>query len=431
MATRQRSYSVRYGGWKAGSLDGADVSEPAYVGIHACYDELHPGPPYRSGGPLLVSKKKVSLDRTAAFSSRTYFAPVHSWNGHLTADAYVPGVEPTAMNLAGWGSKGWNRAFPTHPIYNLGVSLLEMKDFTRMITQTRDFFNGIRHLSFSRTPKSIGDLFSSLKKGSADAAGDYLNLQFGWVPFVQDIAFLLQMKRKLEQKMAWLKKHNGKSFRRNFEMDRSSFSEGIDRFTYPLATMKPTLSTELYHGYLFDFQNIPIQKTYSRRIWFRSKWRMWIPELADWRADKTHLKFSLVGLDLDPSIVYKATPWSWLLDWFVNVGTILQNIYLRARYHVVAEYAYVMGSENYRYDAPGFVSVNTGQQFINFQTFSLDWPGYQTMSGVSKTYYEFRQRVEANPYGFGITFSSFSAYQWSILVALGLTRGGRSFATRS
>jgi len=302
-----------------------------------------------------------------------------------------------------------------------------------MVKQTWNFFGGIRNLSFSRSPKSVGEALFHFGRGTSEAAGDYLNLQFGWVPFLQDLAFLLDMQRKLAQKMAWLKKHNNKSVRRNFEMDASGFSEGLDRFTYPFATMKPTLTTELYKGYLLDWQNIPVQKTYKRRIWFRSKWRFMIPELNDNSWRNKALQFALVGLDLDPSVIWKATPWSWLLDWFTNVGAILQNIYLRARFHCVAEYAYVMGSEDYQYDAPGFTEVNTGQQWYHsyplpFETY---WPGSLKLAGVSRTYFKFRQRVEANPYGFGITFSSLSAYQWSILAALGLTRGGRSFATRA
>jgi len=334
------------------------------------------------------------------------------------------------MNLSGWGAKGWNRAFPIHPIYNLGVSLAEIRDLPRMLKQTWGFFSSTRHISFSRKPGTVGGFLASVGDGISEAAGDYLNLQFGWVPALQDLNFLLSMQKKLAQKVAWLRRHNGKSIRRNFEMDSNGFSESLDRFIYPYATMKPTLPTELYKGFLFDYQNIPVRKTYNRRIWFRSKWRFYIPELAEDGVLTKALKFNLVGLALDPSIVYKATPWSWLLDWFVSVGAVIQNIYLRLRFQCVAEYAYILCSEDYEYEAPGFTEVNTGKQHFD-QNFNVVWPGSLKLSGVSKTYYEFRQREEANPYGFGITFSSLSAYQWSILAALGLTRGGKSFATRT
>jgi len=431
MAQRSRKNIVRYGGWNAGTLNGSVALEPIYNGQHSCTDEVHPGPPYRTGGPLLIQKKKVFLHRTANFSSRTLFTPVQAYSGHMCVLAYVPSPEPTPLSLAGWGSKGWNRAFPVHPIYNLGVSLAEVRDVPRMITQTWRFFNSIRGISLSRVPRNIAEAIHFFKRTTRNSADDYLNLQFGWVPFLQDLEFILSMQRKLEKKLAWLKKHNGKSFRRKFEMDKTEFSEDIARLIPPYQTLRPILTTELYAGSgLLVNAQIPIQKTYNHRIWFSSKWRMYIPELAN-HGTSHRLNFSLLGLDLDPSVVYKATPWSWLLDWFVNVGAILQNIYLRARYHVVAEYAYVMCRESFTYQAPGYTSVNTGRQVFGPGS-TVIWTGKPlSLSGVSSTVYEFRQREEANPYGFGITFSSLSTYQWSILAALGLSRRSKHSSPRS
>ncbi len=429
MASRSRKRVIRYGGWPCGTLNGSPRSEPAYMGTHSCDDELHPGPPYHSGGPLSISKRKFSIDRTADISVRYNLAPVQSYYGHLCCTAYVPSPEPTPRSLSGWGAIGWNRTFPVHPIYNLGVSLAEIKDLPRMLTQTWEFFKSIRSIKFSRYARtSVGEFLGSTVKGVREASGDYLNLQFGWVPFLQDLAFLTDMQRKLARKMAWLKKHNGKSIRRKVTLDASSFSEKIDRTIVPFTSMSPVLPTQLYSGSVVSTDYLPITKTYSGRIWYSAKYRLYIPELTNFSTKA--LQFSLVGLDLDPSIIYRATPWSWLLDWFLNVGTVLQNIYLRARFHVVAEYAYVMGSEDYRYDAPGYCDVNTGVFSWNGSAFV--WSGKpRRLSGASQTTYEFRKREEANPYGFGFTFKGLSAYQWSILAALGLTGRGRSLATRA
>jgi len=429
MAYRVRKRYVRYGGWPAGLKNGTSVSEPAYAGLHSCIDEVHPGPPYKTGGPLLVTKKMINLDRSRPFFSRAYFGPLSSYDGHMTVLPYIPSPEPIPLSLSGWGAKGWNRAFPVHPIYNLGVSLIELKDLPSMLVQTQRFFSGMRGLSFSLSHGSVGGLFSSLKSGTSEAAGDYLNLQFGWIPFLQDLAFLLEMQAKLARKIAWLKKHNGKTVRRNFEMDAGGFSEDVPRVVQPFTTLSPVLNTELYSGSVVATASIPVQKTYDRRIWFSSKWRFFIPELVKPGMSLTPLKLALSGIDLDPSIIYKVIPWTWLLDWFVSVSALFQNIYFRARYHVVAEYAYVMCRENFTWVAPGYADFNIGQQYVA-PPFVLTWPSTRRISGASTTYYEFRQREEANPYGFGITFASLSAYQWSILVALGLSRGKHSRAPR-
>jgi len=431
MAYRVRKRTVRYGGWVAGALSGTVKLEPSYVGSHSCTDEVHPGPPYLTGGNLSISKRKFSLGRTTSFSAHDLTTFNSNWDGHLCVLAYIPSPEPIQLSLAGWGAKGWNRAFPLHPIYQLGVSLLELKDLPHMVFQTWSFFGRLFSAVKAGGFNTIGAFFGSFKN-LREIPNDYLNLQFGWAPFLQDLAYILSMQDKLRQKLAWLKKKNGKAIRRNFEMDAGGFSEGISRNIVPLTSLSPVLPTMLYSGSVVTSVPLPVQKSYNRRIWFSSKWRFYIPELAGLPRDSiVPLKWALTGIDLDSTILYKVFPWSWLLDWFVSVGAVVQNINLRAKYHVVAEYAYVMCRENFTYRAPGYADVNTGVfQYLGGGIFG--WTGVpRRVSGVTDTVYEFRQREEANPYGFGITFASLSAYQWSILVALGLSGGGKRFATRT
>lgn len=298
-----------------------------------------------------------------------------------------------------------------------------------MITQTRDFLNSIRSLKLSKVPKTVGQFLKDVKKGPAYMGAHYLNLQFGWVPFLQDLFFITQMKEKLHKKMAWLTRKNGKGVYRDVELDKGGFSEDIPRVVASSVTCFPTLSSNCYDAGMSIPYSYPILKTYDHRIWFVAKYRFWIPELANDKylvRDHSRLEAELLGLALDPTILYKVTPWSWLLDWFTSTGSVVQNIYLRAKYHVVAEYAYVMCRENFTYQAPGYVRVQTGKQV------SFVWVGpILTFTGASRTEYEFRTREVANPYGFGLTYASLSAYQWSILAALGLTRRSKHSAVRA
>jgi len=431
MAQRIRKHVIGYGGWTCGKgpfSSSVIAKEPYFSGEHSCVDETHPGPPYRTGGPLLVKKNKVFIKRFSPFSSH-YFDGLGWYDGYMGVTPYIPPVEPTPRSLSGWGAKGWNRTFPLHPVYQLGVSLIELKDFPRMITQTQEFVRSIRNLPLSNVAKTVGQALKDIKKGPKYMSEHYLNLQFGWVPFLQDLFFLTQAKEKLHKKLRWLTRKNGKGVRRKVELDAGGFSEEIPRFIASSSTCFPILSSNCYDSGMSIPYPYSVRKTYDHRIWFSAKYRFWIPELASdpySLEDHALLKSELLGLALDPTILYKVFPWSWLLDWFTSTGNVVQNIYLRAKYHVVAEYAYVMCSENYSYQAPGYVRVQTGKQV------SFVWVGpIRTMSGESRTEYEFRNREVANPYGFGFTFASLSAYQWSILVALGLTGGGKSFATRT
>ena len=431
MAQRDRKYVIRYGGEYAGVGNNGDRFVPAFYGEHSCVDETHPGPPYNSGGPLLVKKKKVYICR-----SRRHYTFYHSllgwYDGKYYVNAYVPSPEPAPISLTGWGVRGYNATIPTHPIYQLGVSLLELKDLPGMVSQTKRGFQLLvkNHFSLTSGIKTVRDLLrraKSLPKGAGEA---YLYGAFGLAPMIQDLLFLLKMQQKLDKKIAWLRRHNGKSVRRKIELDAGEFSEDISRNVSPIVTVGPTQSTDLYASGQGSAEPFPSLKTYKRRIWFAAKYRYWIPELAkDPRIapPSGDLVRFLLGLSPDPSIIYKVMPWSWLLDWFVPVGSALSNVYNMAKYGVVAEYAYVMCSESFTYQAPGKIVMHSGKLSPMFTWIDPDW----TFSGVSRTEYDFRQREVANPFGFGVTYASLSAYQWSILAALGLSRGSKHSAPRA
>jgi len=428
MAQRTRHNDIRYGGRFCGILNGSTRTMDAFIGRHTLIDETHPGPPYRTGGPLLVKKKKVYIHSTESYEAHYNPVPHQDWKGYLYVRPYIPSPEPSQLDISGWGAYGWNKAHPLHPIYSLGVSLAELKELPSMLKNTWEGMNKLRGLPFTGKPKTIRDFLNDSRKGAVQAGGDYLNLQFGWVPFVQDVVFLINMKRKLENKILWLRSVNGKSIRRRFELNFTENSVDIARTVVPQATVSPVLPTQLYSGSVVTSYPFPILKSYRRRIWFSSKWRVAMPELDDLQDNLTTLKLDLLGLSLDPSIIYRLIPWSWLLDWFSSVGSAISNIYLRSQHGVVAEYAYVMCRETYRYDAPGQVNCNVGNRAFPSGVWSQ---GQRKMGGVSHTIYEFRQREVANPFGFGVKYASLTEYQWSILVALGLSRGGKHYAPRS
>ena len=426
MAPRTRSTFHKFGGKAViQNWDGSGQTLDTYFGVHTCTDETHPGPPYRTGGPLSVKKDYFLHGLTRRWDA-TLGTGIY-YHGRMWSKPYIPAV-PTATNLSGWGAIGWNRTYPLHPIYNLGVSIGEMKDLGGMVNQTIRGFNSIRRFSsaYAKSFSSVGAFLRSAKTTSRNIGDSYLYGAFGLWPMLQDLIFLLQEQEKLNKKLRWLQRHNGKTIRRKIELDKGGFSESIPRFITPAASLLPSLHTSFYGPKAFVGVNMPLTKTYDRRIWFVAKYRIWIPELVGWSPAKPPpggLQLDLLGLAPDPAIIWKLFPWSWLLDWFTSVGAMISNIYLRAHSQVVAEYAYVMASENYTWRALSYCDVREGDLAVIYRLTNL--------LCESSTRYVLRNRVVANPYGFGITFKSLSAYQWSILAALGLSRGGKHSNPRS
>lgn len=417
MANRTRTRIVRYGGEKCGVQSNiGTLFTPLKLGIRTCTDQTHSGPPYRSGGPLLIRKTKYSIQRFPHFNVAQ--GPV-SFSGYLSATTYTPSIPPSPGSLAGWGAKGWNLTVPTRPIYQLGVSLVELKDITRTLKGTMDAMRALRGVNFSNVATSVGGFLNDVKKGSKYLADNYLNLSFGWAPMVQDMQFMLNYQLALSKKLNWLRKQNGKSVRRKIELDKSAYSEWVGVFTNAPSTLSPSISTAFYADSASPyFANVT--KKVKTRIWYSAKYRFWIPNIpkAASRASNS-LKRQFTGLDLDPTTLYKAYKWTWLLDWFTSVGAVVQNLFNMAKFSVVAEYAYVMSSEYYQYDAPAECRVNRGT--YSFAT--LKFPGQLYLRGSSQTVYEFKQREAASPFGFGITIGSLSNFQWSILVSLGISHG--------
>lgn len=393
------------------------VYETSYPCDHVCVDETHPGPPYRTGGPFTVTKKSIYLHRFDTLNAS--FSALGWCNVRMGVNPYVPGSAPTPTSLSGWGAKGWSRTQPLHPITNLGVSLIELRDLPRMISQTKAGLKALANLpnTLKGAGQTVGSFLSSAEKLSRNSGDAYLYGAFGVYPMLKDLLGFYDLQKKLDRKISWLRRHNGKAVRRKVELDSWEYSENIARTIAPTSTCYPSLSSTLYAPGQTSAVSIPILKSYKRRIWYSAKYRYWIPELAKpFSPVPNRLKADLLGLSLDPSIIYKVTRWSWLLDWFTSVGSAMSNVYSRWAYHVVAEYAYVMCSETLTYKCPGYVTMHQGK-------FTTSWSKPdRVQNGVSTTVYEMRSRAVANPYGFGITFASLSAYQWSILAALGLSR---------
>jgi hypothetical protein len=127
--------------------------------------------------------------------------------------------------------------------------------------------------------------------------------------------------------------------------------------------------------------------------------------------DRIALLAKQVGADPSPETIWNLAPWSWALDWFSNTGSVVQNISsFQSDGHVLA-YGYMMehSSSTDTYSLDGCTLTN-GQP--------LEIPVFTLTTEVKK-------RRKANPYGFGVRWDGLSAFQYSILAALGITRYGR------
>jgi len=107
--------------------------------------------------------------------------------------------------------------------------------------------------------------------------------------------------------------------------------------------------------------------------------------------------------NLSWSLLWQLTPYSWLVDWFCNLGTVIDNAEMFNRLGLVLNYGYLMCEEKRSY-ASTYIQ-KTGNSFS------------------SQHVYTRQRRRRANPFGFGIKDSGLNPTQLSLLGALVASRG--------
>lgn len=294
-------------------------------------------------------------------------------------------VHPVSAGaLDAWGTKAIAATIPTNPNADVAVAAAEL------------FREGL--------PKRIGsELLRDQVAWYRKAGSEYLNLEFGWKPLVSDLRDLSKSIMETERLLKQLARDSGKKVRRGLTFPEIRTTDvqvrsknylflGNDPGSYDLmrqddGSTTTTSSTKTWFSGSFSYHYDPADLTNVSRI-----------------ATQARI---LYGLRLDPEVLWNLTPWSWLADWFVDVGPVLHNLSMFGQDGLVMNYGYIMQQRD-------DVTTDTMRNVYTFGGPSGNLTSSYSL--VSK------RRMPATPFGFGLTFESFTSRQMAILGALGLTR---------
>lgn len=115
----------------------------------------------------------------------------------------------------------------------------------------------------------------------------------------------------------------------------------------------------------------------------------------------------LLGIRVTPELLWNLAPWSWLSDWFMNIGDILGNASRFMSDGLVLKYGYLMRhtvTNRYLTYIPSELSASAGSTWI------------------TRYHSERKERVPATPFGFGADMSSLTGYQTGIVASLAAAR---------
>lgn len=283
------------------------------------------------------------------------------------------------------GGTAISRCAPARPEAGLTVSLVEL------------IHDGVPSM-LSKVVQSRNNIerFHSMGK-------DYLNVEFGWKPFVADIRKTLQSVVNQEKILEDLSRNSGKRLRRRYAFEGISNTERVeDGFTpWPFAG-----------GTDFILQQKHVRTTTStKKTWFAGEFVYRVPDLhgiGGVGAKARHL----LGLDLTPATLWNATPWTWLADWLGNTGDVLANISAMSADDLVMRYGYLMQETKMVVESHHLgLYVKPGVT------------GFCPSAMHGSVTFKRQTRCAASPFGFGLTSLDFSPKQWAVLAALGISRG--------
>lgn len=290
--------------------------------------------------------------------------------------------------LAGLGATAISRVIPTNPHADLAVSLAELRK------------DGLPKLTDNLLIKKRGDKTPNL-------AGDYLNQQFGWSPMIRDVRSLAQSVVSGTALIKQFERDSGKGVRRRYYFDEKVTETVDDLGITQVVGNFP--STRLFLGGSSVIQG-PLVRTrrVTERSWFSGMFT-YLSYSNQAKADQSKLVLGelqkarhLLGLRIDPEVAYNYIGFTWLADWFVNLGDVIHNLVAFGSDGLVMRYGYLM--------------TTTVKDEIYVHTSPLFGPVTTTYRTIEKS------RIRANPYGFGLREEQLSPQQLAILAALGLSQ---------
>lgn len=211
------------------------------------------------------------------------------------------------------GSQLAARMSPNKPLVALPTFIFELKDLPGMYREVVSFGKAL--------PKSIelikraGDHLlnptdvRSMRKVATKLGEVNLSYSFGWEPLISDLAkvtgFAEAYYRRLEQ-LTNLMSESG--LRRRIKVDKASNS-----------STQNGISTGAGTVFTVTVDNLTTTEV-SR--WAVSRWKATNPPQSRKPSELDVIR-SLFGLTIDPATVWSVIPWSWMIDWFTDVGNFL------------------------------------------------------------------------------------------------------------
>nr|UJQ85715.1 MAG: putative maturation protein [Leviviridae sp.] len=275
------------------------------------------------------------------------------------------------------------RTNPSRSHVSLPVFLAELRDLPRLIRDTGRLIQQGKKIV----------LVGPNVVGKRDVARNYLSWQFGWKPLLSDINKMLQFSDSVAKRSVEL---------------RALYSKGglSRRYVYRTDNVGSTTNGLIESAALLLNGRTSI--TSKRVFWATLKWRPTLSGLPTRDEDLQALARKLVfGVHSSQQLsnLWEALPWSWLIDWFSDIGD-----YLQATNNSVAH-------------TSGFVNVMRHSR-TDVRVVPIGVPSWLNAT-TANGYTDQKERFQVTPSPISATLPFLSGRQLSILGAISVLKYGR------
>lgn len=415
--------------YDTGQATGEQWLVPRYGQFSMPINSLHPKASdgtYRQGGPWIMCKF-VSNQETISSSRYRYLRNTPNYLGEAFINPtlglpYPTGWDPTwnstsslqarYSSVGARGAEAWNRMRPDKPDFSAATSLLELKDLVGPLKQ--GLKNLISKVDFEKSLRRANRKSEHQRTGNR-----HLEVQFGWLPLLGDIRNFVEAFEKRHKRFDKMLRDEGKPLHR-----RTEFAGKYDKHTtsYTTATRNstfvgnlvgqvyPTAVTQCYVSEVGDLTSTT-RMTHKEKWWAEGQFRYLLPPGPKTDAWKAKMVRRIMGGYISPSTVYNLIPWTWLVDYFTDVGQMMEAISPGIADRLICDYAYVMatfeGETKYSDMSPWLAGKTGGVNMVE--------------PSITKTF-TIKMRYPASPFGFGLKMSDLNPTQVGILGALGLSK---------
>lgn len=388
------------------------------------WDYKHPGPPFLTGDAF--ANITVEFPHFTSQDSGAYMTDVFvggSWryryDGGFSDPLWIAALDEVSdsqyfsimidsinasilPDLASLGSAAYARLRPSQERAGVGVALAEARDLPRMLSSTAKAF----HESW----QALGGSLTSPKMAPKKVANDFLNVQFGWIPFLSDLSRMDATWHDAHKYMSQIKRDNNKWVRRH-RADKVIENETLLYSRTDIAGVTPANGGNFY-GIMVPPYLYTIKLQELTEVWYEGVFKYYRPEYDDsipgYDSGYGQLQRlrTLFGARISPTVIWRATPWSWAADWFTNAGDVIQRAEDWATDSLVSKYMYLMHHRRRRFELRSQFSTSDGR--------SHDIVWYRSA--------DVKRRESADSH-FSFSLSgALTPRQIAILAALGLSR---------